>query len=101
MASRKTDSNTTSRFILVIAGMLVLSALAYFSIKYFSEKGANQEKENKINQLNEEIVQLEEEIFSFKTELEQRDMDLATKEKMLDEKNMELESMINQLASCA
>lgn len=95
--AKSTDKNT-SRAILVIAGILVLSALAYFAIKYFSEKSANKENIATIDNLNSEILELEEKILNFEVAIEDRDMDLAEKDKQLEEKYKELEAVVNRLA---
>ena len=98
MASRD-SSKTTSRAILVITGLLVLSALAYFTTKYFSEKRANEESLVKINELNSEVLELEEKILNFQVEIEDQNMELAEKDKLLEEKYKELEAMATKLSS--
>ncbi|MEL6673583.1 MAG: hypothetical protein AAFR61_15370 [Bacteroidota bacterium] len=97
MATTTQNSKTTSRAILVIASILVLSALGYFSVKYFSEKNASQQKDTRLSELSQEIVQLEDEIFNFKNELESKDMDLASQRMLLDEKDQALKQMAAQL----
>jgi Tfp pilus assembly protein PilN len=97
MASSKNSSNMTNRLILVVAGMLVLSALAYFSIKYFSEKSENQKKSNQISQLNTEILDLEEQIFELNNDLEEKDMDLAAKEKKIEDNKIQIKDLLARL----
>ncbi|MEZ4773157.1 MAG: hypothetical protein R3D00_08240 [Bacteroidia bacterium] len=98
MASTLDSSKTTSRAILVIVGILVLSALAYFSVKYFSEKGANEENVATIENLNNEILQLEEKILNLEVAIEDQNMELAEKDKLLEEKYEELEAMVGRVA---
>ncbi|MDW3649236.1 MAG: hypothetical protein R8P61_19365 [Bacteroidia bacterium] len=86
-----------NRLILVVAGMLVLSALAYFSIKYFSEKSENEKKENRIAELSTEILDLEEDIFELNNDLEEKDMDLAEKEKKIDENKAQIKDLLARL----
>lgn len=89
----------TNRLILVVAGMLVLSALAYFSIKYFSEKSNNEKKSNQISQLNTEILDLEEQIFELNNDLEEKDMDLAAKEKKVEDNKIQIKDLLARLNS--
>lgn len=99
MATRSEGSQATSRAILVIAGILVLSALAYFAIKYFSEKADNEAKVEEINSLNAEVEQLEDNIVQFQKDLNDISVDLATKEQLLQQKVDELESVQANLAA--
>ena len=98
MASTLDSSKTTSRAILVIVGILVLSALAYFSLKYFSEKSQNEENLATIENLNSEVLQLEEKILNLEVAIEDQNMELAEKDKLLEEKYEELEAMVNRVA---
>ncbi|MEZ4827978.1 MAG: hypothetical protein R3C61_17100 [Bacteroidia bacterium] len=98
MASPIDSSKMTSRAILVIVGILVLSALAYFSVKYFSEKSANEENAETIDNLNNEILQLEEKILNLEVAIEDQNMELAEKDKLLEEKYEELEAMVGRVA---
>ncbi|MEM6801059.1 MAG: hypothetical protein AAF696_06615 [Bacteroidota bacterium] len=86
-----------NRLILVVAGMLVLSALAYFSIKYFSEKSENEKQATQIIDLGTEILDLEEKIFELNTDLDERDMTLASKEKKIEDNRLEIQSLLAQL----
>lgn len=99
MATRSDGSQATSRAILVIAGILVLSALAYFAIKYFSEHSDNEAKALEITSLNAEVEQLEENIVQFQKDLNDISVDLATKEQLLQQKVNELETVQASLAS--
>ena len=99
MATRSDGSQATSRAILVIAGILVLSALAYFAIKYFSEKSDNEAKVEEIKSLNAEVEQLESNIVQFQKDLNDISVDLATKEQLLQQKVDELESVQANLAA--
>ena len=98
MAGTNDSSKTTSRAILVIVGILVLSALTYFSIKYFSEKEANEANLATIEDLNSEILDLEEKILNMEVAMEDQSMELAEKDKLLEEKYSELEAMVTRVA---
>jgi len=90
MASSSNSSKQTSRIILMIAGLLVLTSMGYFAYQYFSEKQENKESTIQIERLNTEIFELEEKIYSFEVMLEDRKLDLATKNKELEAKKREL-----------
>lgn len=99
MASNSNSSKNTSRAILVIVGILVLSALGYFATKYFSEKESNKANTLKIEELNNEILDLEEKLLTFELDQEDKEMELADKNEQLNRKNEELDrmyTMINQ-----
>lgn len=88
-----------NRLILVVAGMLVLSALAYFSIKYFSEKSENEKQSTQISELNTEILDLEEKIFELNTDLDEKDMSLASKEKKIEDNRQRINQLLNELGA--
>ncbi len=98
MATRSDGSQATSRAILVIAGILVLSALAYFAIKYFSAKAEIVENEQQIDDLSTEVKELEDNILQFQEQINSLEVDLATKEQLLQQKVDELVKVQSQLA---
>lgn len=95
------NSKNTSRIILVIVGILVLSALAYFGIKYFTEKAENEENLAKIDELNNEMMELEERILDFQATLEDKNMEIADKDKLLEEKERQIQDYIDRLAAAS
>lgn len=92
-------SKNTSRIILVVVGILVLSALAYFGIKYFTEKAENEAKSAKIEDLNNEMMELEEKILDFQSTLENKNMEIADKDKLLEEKEQQIQDYIDRLSA--
>jgi myosin heavy subunit len=97
MASRSESAKQTSRVILVIASLLVLSALGYFATKYFGEKEITQQQDDTIEELTNEIYDLEDKILSYEVTLEDRTMQLAEKDKLLEEKYIELDAMVQRV----
>lgn len=97
MASTSNSSKNTSRAILVIVGILVLSALGYFATKYFSEKESNKQKEVKIDKLSNEIIDLEEKLLAFELDQEDKELELADKNDQLNRKNEELDRLYTQI----
>lgn len=91
------SSDSTSRIILIIVGILVLSALGYFSTKYFSEKENNQTNAATIDGLKTEIVQLEEKIIGLDITVEDKELDLAEKTRLLNDKYEELGRVVDKL----
>ncbi len=98
MATPDTSKNT-SRIILVIVGILVLSALAYFGIKYFTEKAENEKNIVQIENLENEILELEEQNLDFQATLDDKNIELAEKEQELSQKQDQIQKYINQLAA--
>ncbi|MEM7375282.1 MAG: hypothetical protein AAF587_42195 [Bacteroidota bacterium] len=98
MASTFNSSKNTSRAILVIVGILVLSALGYFATKYFSEKESNKQKEVKIDKLSNEIIDLEEKLLTFELSQEDKELELADKNDQLNRKNDELDRMYTEIS---
>ncbi|MDP5171779.1 MAG: hypothetical protein NWR72_16140 [Bacteroidia bacterium] len=99
MATRSDGSQSTSRAILVIAGILVLSALAYFAIKYFTYKADNETQKVQIDNLSLEVEELEKSIGDFRNQVNNLEVDLTTKEQLLNEKVAELENVQASLAA--
>ena len=93
------SSKNTSRIILVIVGILVLSALAYFGIKYFTEKAENEQNIAQIADLEQEILELEEQNLDFQNTIQNQDMDVASLRQELAQKQDQIEKYIKQLAS--
>ena len=98
MATKSEGSQATSRAILVIAGILVLSALGYFAVKYFAVKSESEEKDLQIENLNTEVQQLEANVADFRNQINDLEIDLATKEQLLQDKVGELEKVQGLLA---
>ncbi len=98
MATNRESSKQTSRIVLIVVGVLVLSALAYFTTKYFSEKQQSEVYLSEIKNLNAEVLELEEKILNFEVALEDKNLDLSEKDKLLEEKYMELEAVVGRLA---
>ncbi|MEO0471301.1 MAG: hypothetical protein AAF206_16850, partial [Bacteroidota bacterium] len=98
MAKAFNTTKNTNRAILVIAGILVLSALGYFATKYFTEKNANQTNVAKIGELSDEILELEDEISEMQLTLKDQNMELAEKTKSIEEKDQKLEELLAQIA---
>ncbi|RMG23542.1 MAG: hypothetical protein D6730_14255 [Bacteroidetes bacterium] len=92
------NSKNTSRIILVVVGILVLSALAYFGIKYFAAKAENEQNIAKIEDLKNEMMELEEKILDFQSTLEDKNMEIADKDKLLEEKERQIQDYIDRLA---
>jgi predicted nucleic acid-binding Zn-ribbon protein len=85
MASQTDRTKNTSRIILVIASTLALSALGFFAVKYFTQKEALREGEDKIEKLTLEVLDLEDRILEFQ-------VDKRSQQEGLDRKNEELKS---------
>lgn len=92
------SSKNTSRIILVIVGILVLSALAYFGIKYFTEKAENEQNIAQIADLEQEILELEEQNLDFQNTIQSQDVDIASLRQELAEKQDQIQKYIDQLA---
>jgi myosin heavy subunit len=93
MANRSDSSKHTSRIILVIAGLLVLTSLGYFAFQYFSQKQQNEANIIKVEDLNNEILGLEERILDFEMTMDEKDMDLSEKQRLIEEKKIELQRL--------
>ena len=93
----KDQSQQTSRAILVIVGILVLSALGYFATKYFMEKEAGKEKDERLEALSQEIYQLEEDIASLQVQNDDQAEEILKKEEQFALKSRQLEEVINRL----
>jgi len=83
MANSSGSPKSTSRIILIIAGILVLTSLGYFATQYFSEKSENKNNQVQIEELNSEILSLEEKILDFEVTLENRDVTIQKKDEEL------------------
>ncbi len=98
MASNYESSRNTSRIILVILGIVVLSGLGYFATKYFNEKRANQANLATIDELKLEIDDLDAKIEEFQETITAKNVEIAEKDKLLEEKYAELETLVSKLA---
>jgi DNA repair ATPase RecN len=91
MASK---NENTGRIILVIVGILVLSALGYFATRYFTQnKKIQEEYIPTIENLKTEVVQLEDNIIKLEASIEDQNLDLAEKDKLLAERDRQLEEL--------
>ncbi|MEM6345908.1 MAG: hypothetical protein AAF927_18585 [Bacteroidota bacterium] len=95
MAKSANNSQTTSRIILVIAGILVLSALGYFATRYFSERSENEDKALTIDRLETEIQDLES---SFETLKADQQMALSDKDKTIEENETRIKELLDQVS---
>ncbi|WNJ20814.1 hypothetical protein [Pontibacter sp. G13] len=98
MAASSDQSPNTSRAILLIVGVLVLSALGYFGYSYFTVRAENSEGQTMINKLQTEIEELEEEVLNLTTEFQDTVKTLEDKSARLVETSGELESLQKKLA---
>ncbi len=97
MAQSFPSSNSSGRVILFIMGLLVIAALGYFATRYFTQKQDFSKSQIDIETYKQEILELEVKIKDFERTMEDKNMDLAEKEKLLNEKYQELESMVVRL----
>lgn len=98
MASNYDSNRNTSRIILVILGIAVLSGLGFFATKYFQEKRANEANVATIDELNIEIGDLDVKIEELQETITAKNVDLAEKDQLLEEKYAELETLVSKLA---
>ncbi|MFK7922509.1 MAG: hypothetical protein AB8H47_11160 [Bacteroidia bacterium] len=94
MAKSVNNSQTTSRIILVIAGILVLSALGYFATRYFSERSESENKTLTIDRLETEIQDLES---SFETLKADQQMALSDKDRTIEENETRIKELLDQV----
>ena len=97
MASRSNSTKNTSRAILVIVGILVLSALGYFATKYFSKLEEAQVKDETIETLKEEIVELEEQITEFELTSNDLETEIAQNQQQLKQTQEKYQELLSQL----
>lgn len=97
MANRSDSSKQTSRVILVIAGLLVLTSLGYFAFQYFAKKQETEEQVITIEKLNNEIMSLEERILDFEMTMDEQEVALAEKQRIVQEKKTELQRLATLL----
>ncbi len=96
----KERSQKTSRAIIVIASILVISALSFFAFEYFSDREKLREANRERIQLENEILDLEQKVLAFslkndsqEAELEKKDEDLRQKEDELQRLRAELNKL--------
>ena len=90
-------SKNTSRIILILIGIVVLTALVYFAYKYFSEKQKNDLNLAQIEELDTEIRDLEEKISELQVTMEDQSMEMAEKDRLIEEKGAEIEELVKRL----
>lgn len=96
MASK---NETTARIILVITGILVLTALAYFATRYFTTKEKLEESDVQIKELITEIEEREQEIVSLQTQIDDLSTDVGEKDQLINEQLQQIEKLENRLKS--
>lgn len=94
MASR---NESTARIILVITGILVLTALAYFATRYFNTKEKLEDSDTQIKQLITEIEEREQEIVSLQTQIDDLATDVGEKDQLINEQLQQIEKLENRL----
>ena len=99
MASSPDSSRTTSRIILALLSILVLTALVVIGFNYFREKRKNEDAQAKIEQLKTEIEDLEQKNEDFQNTLQNKQVELADKVRLLEEKEDQIKKLLNRLAS--
>lgn len=97
MASRSAQTKRTSRVILIIASLLVLTSLGYFAYQYFWEREENRGLVKKVDDLNEEVFELESRIYEFEVLLDDQKLDLLDKTNELNRRKRDLEALAAQL----
>ncbi len=83
MASSSPKTQRTSRIILAVVGVLVLSALGYFASQYFRTKEESIGHVERINSLTAEVLDLEQEIRTFELEMKEKNLTLEDRERDL------------------
>jgi predicted nucleic acid-binding Zn-ribbon protein len=96
MASR---NENTGRIILVITGILVLTALAYFATRYFTTKEQLVQSDVQIKELITEIEEKEGEIVNLQTQIDDQATDLQEKDRLLDEQLAQIGQLERKLSS--
>lgn len=94
MASK---NETTARIILVITGILVLTALAYFATRYFNTKEKLEDSDIQIKELIIEIEEREHEIVSLQTHIDDISTDVGEKDQLINEQLQQIEKLENRL----
>lgn len=99
MSSTPDSSRTTSRIILALLSILVVTALVVIGFNYFREKRKNEDAQAKIEQLQTEIEDLENKSEEFQKTLQNKQVELADKVRLLEEKEDQIKKLLNRLAS--
>lgn len=84
MANSSPQGQRTSRVILAVVGVLVLSALGFFASKYFRSVEERDEYNDRIEKLTEEVLDLEHQIRSFELETKEQKLSLTDRQAMVD-----------------
>ncbi len=92
-----TKNESTARIILVITGILVLTALAYFATRYFSTKEKLEDSDAQIQELIIEIEEKEQEIVSLNTQIKDLNTDVSQKDELISEQLKQIEKLENRL----
>jgi myosin heavy subunit len=91
MSAEPAKKMNTGRILTILMFVIMGTGLAFFAVKYFQEKGKNEEQELNIENLTSEIEDLEIDIEEYKTDLENKDLDIEEKERLLEEKEQLLQ----------
>ncbi|MEM6263730.1 MAG: hypothetical protein AAGI38_14550 [Bacteroidota bacterium] len=94
MASK---NENTGRIILVVVGILVLSALGYFATKYFAQAEVIEKKDSTIEDLQQEVSEIDTELRELQVTLEDKNVELAEKDRLLEEQYSKIEELVSRL----
>lgn len=94
----KEPSSNTSKVIIVIASILVVTALGFFAFNYFTQREINRQHELEEAQLSSDIVDLERQILEFKIDNDSRQTALRAKESELSKAKTEIDRLRKKLS---
>lgn len=92
MAEKKSNRNT-----FIIAGLLVLTIIAFLLIHFFGDSGPDATGNETADQLIEEIMELESSILEMDLVSEQQSIQLDQTERLLEEKYLEINALTERL----
>ncbi|MFK7972958.1 MAG: hypothetical protein AB8F95_21490 [Bacteroidia bacterium] len=93
-----TKENKAGRIILVIVGLLVLSAMGYFATRYFATKQQAGAQLVTIENLRSELTQLEADIVELQEEIDNKNTSLKDKDKLITERDERIDSLKRKLS---
>ncbi|MCI4671710.1 MAG: hypothetical protein MRZ79_26450 [Bacteroidia bacterium] len=94
----KEPSSNTSRVIIVIASILVVTALGFFAYNFFSQKEVNRKTLQEKDLLSSEILDLEKQILQFKIENDSQESALMAKDGELAQARKQIDRFESKLA---
>ncbi|MEL6696644.1 MAG: hypothetical protein AAFP89_10395 [Bacteroidota bacterium] len=97
MATSKPGSNNSSRIILVVAGILMISSLGYFAIQYFTQREQIRENDDQLQGLRMEILELDDQILNFNVAMDAKDDELDQKNEQLIDAKENIERLTKKL----